>query len=196
MPTNGSRKFTSIDALVLTTATALAFVPIWLFYNDPDTYLGQQEDGSMLWSIWLLGWELNILFSALIVAWSAALFVLRLKRPRPNCSRIYRQPGAAACLAIVVATFYFVTQYGVLVCFYHAGGYAWNHAAMLIGWENIMAALAGWVDISVPVVWLVLWLGGICRPEPTWIDRTGRTIGVYCTVSSILFGWAELVSKG
>jgi hypothetical protein len=196
MQANVPRKFTLIDAMVLIAATAVALVPISFVCNDPDTHLGLVDDGWPLWSIWLFAWELNMLMSALVITSSAAILFLRLRSPRPRFSRICRQPGAAACLIILVATFYFFAQYGLLVCFYHAGGYEWNEAVTLIRWESVRAALAGWVDISIPIVWLILWLGKFWRPEPSWIDRTGRVIGIYCTFASLLFGWAELVGKG
>ena len=116
------RKFTLVDATALIAATAVAFVPIRLFDNDPETHLGLQDSGWTLWSILLFGWELNLLMSPLVVAWSAALCLLRLRCPHPRLSRACRQPGTAACLAIVTAAIYYFVQYGLLVCFYHYEG--------------------------------------------------------------------------
>jgi hypothetical protein len=35
------------------------------------------------------------------------------------------------------------------------------------------------VGIAVIVAWSVLWANRRWRPEPSWIDRTGRLLGVY-----------------
>ena len=35
-----------------------------------------------------------------------------------------------------------------------------------------------------------LWLSGAWRPEPSWIDRAGRALGIYWILISVFFGWA------
>jgi hypothetical protein len=33
------------------------------------------------------------------------------------------------------------------------------------------------VGEAVLLIWLVTWVSGRCRPEPTWVDRAGRVLG-------------------
>ena len=51
------RKFTLVDAMALIAATGVAFLPIRLFYNAPETHPELQDSGWTLWSILLFGWE-------------------------------------------------------------------------------------------------------------------------------------------
>ncbi len=48
----------------------------------------------------------------------------------------------------------------------------WEH--LTFDWENANA-----VGLTVAVGWIVSWLSGRWRPEPSWIDRMGRIFGVY-----------------
>jgi hypothetical protein len=48
------------------------------------------------------------------------------------------------------------------------------------------------MGITVSAVWIVLWLIGAWRPEPSWIDRAGRVVGIYWVANSLLFGAAVL----
>jgi hypothetical protein len=41
--------------------------------------------------------------------------------------------------------------------------------------------------IAVAIAWAVLWRSGNWRPEPTWIDRLGRALGVIWIGSALLF---------
>jgi hypothetical protein len=40
------------------------------------------------------------------------------------------------------------------------------------------------VSASVPIAWTVLALRGSWKPEPHWLDRLGRAVGVAWTISS------------
>jgi hypothetical protein len=196
MQSSATRKFTLFDAMVMVAATAVAFIPIRLRYNDQLMRLSLQEYIWAQWSVGLFGWGLNLSASVLVVAWGAALCFLRLRRPRPRLVRICRQPGMAACFAVVAATIYSFTQYGMLMWFYHYNGkLEWSKALDGLRSEAHWSTFTGWVDMSVPLVWLVLWSGKACRLEASWIDRTGRVLGVYCTIACILFGWADLAAK-
>jgi hypothetical protein len=189
------RKFTLVDAMVLIAATAVAFVPITLFYNSPDPPEGHQNTWVSWMSFFTWGWELNLYSSAIVVAWSAALCLLCIRKPRPRLSRVWRQPGVAACLAILIASAHFLIQNSLLACFYHFRvGYAWSEAMTKMGLEATCSAFANSIDMSVPIVWLVQMLSRTWRAESSWIGRTGRVLGVYCTVSGILYGWVDLDS--
>ena len=52
--------------------------------------------------LWLLAREGVLLASPLLLAWSAAVLVSRLRGPRPRRRRLWCQPGFLACLAVLL----------------------------------------------------------------------------------------------
>src|SRR6516162_3188962 len=95
------RKFTLVDAMVLIGATAAALFCV----RDIDARTSFDIDSTPFseWSVQLmlshavsLGADLNTLLAPVMVSWSAALWLLRMKKPRPRAWRVYRQPGMAA----------------------------------------------------------------------------------------------------
>lgn len=103
---------------------------------------------------------------------------LRLRRPRPARTLLMRQPGWIACFAASIAvigpTIYERVGDYVLIRQMSRNGMGeipWQgtlisqHAVMVIG-------------VAVAVSWVILVLGGQWRAEPSWIDRSGRAIGV------------------
>src|SRR5437879_4110038 len=93
-----ARKFTLLDAMVLIAAIAVALFPIRFL-------LGGSRLFSLGWSpaqIFRLGTMVDGLLCPLALTLSPALGMLRLKGPRPGLARIFRQPGMAACTAVVV----------------------------------------------------------------------------------------------
>ena len=45
------------------------------------------------------------------------------------------------------------------------------------------------VGQAVIAPWLLLWLGGHWKPEPSWIDRLGRVLG-WGWLAGVLMNWA------
>ena len=46
--------------------------------------------------------------------------------------------------------------------------------------------LLSFAGFAVACVWIVLWLSGVWRAEPSWIDRTGRVLGIYWVSNCII----------
>ena len=87
---------------------------------------------------------------------SYGLLLLRLVRPRPAWREVFKQPGCTACLAVAVAL-------PVIT---------WTEQIAL---EPIpLIAVAG----TVAAVWLGQALVRHWRPEPSWVDQTGRVLGL------------------
>jgi hypothetical protein len=193
MPTHVARRFTLFDAMVLIAATAVGFVPMRYLYTEVFANSGPAD-----WtqeSIYELAMVVNILIAPIVIAWSAALSILRMRHPRPRLWRVCRQPGMTACLAILVATFFFVTKDTILLGFMHFGqGLALRDLAEIASSPYHWFTCVVSIESSVLAVWIVLWLGRVGRREPSWIDRTGRALGVYCIVCGILCGWAGLLA--
>src|SRR5436305_2005114 len=54
----------------------------------------------------------------ILSAWTVALSVLRIRGPRPRARALFRQPGAAACLASVVVMATWVAFTGLKFAFH------------------------------------------------------------------------------
>ncbi len=97
-----------------------------------------------------------LLVFPILVGLSFALLLLRLVRPRPGWPELARQPGALACLAAVAALF-------------------------LAFWVEELfrtrISLA-FVGAAVGLAWVALGVSRSWRSEDSWIDRTGRVLGV------------------
>jgi len=180
-----SRKFTLFDAMVLIAATAIPLLPLRLFLA---AYSGVSS-GSYLGQVVELGLVANALLCPMAISLSVALWVLRLRQPRPGLPRVFRQPGMAACTATLVFLSVFLTSTLIsLFLSYFAGVVNSTHMFMhfnFVVWLLIVPLCL--VGISVLAVWIVLWSIGAWRPEPSWIDRAGRVLGIYWVANSVIY---------
>jgi len=186
MRTSIPRKFTLVDAMVLIAAIALAFVPIRLVlvkYRGFPANLALADDARGL------GLFVNEMLFHLAFTLSLALWLLRLRKPRPVLRRIFRQPGMAACTAALVSMIF------ILIRFMVSSVLSFEFCSvMLLAWDDPSSLLdrwtgpMSWIGIAVAVAWMSLWLSGAWRSEPSWIDRAGRGLGIYWVANSVLFG--------
>jgi hypothetical protein len=124
---------------------------------------------------------------AAMIPCTLAFVLIRLLTPRPRIDRLMCQPGMAACcaasVAITVALFSDLlgaTSYQLshpehgrgITWFLHDFGYIYNIP----------------VGPAVIAIWLALWISRRWRPERGWIDRLGRSIGVFW-VAFMLTQW-------
>jgi hypothetical protein len=122
-----------------------------------------------------------------LTAWTAALLVMRLLRPRPPLWRTMRRPGAMACLAasvaVIVISAYFTakTTNARIITLDLSVNQRWSEAGgrMIISRIQRPGAMMfiPWLDrigIAVAAAWLAQLGTGCWRPEPTRIDRLGR----------------------
>jgi hypothetical protein len=131
-----------------------------------------------------------------LIAVTVLLWPLRLVPPRPPSRRWTRLPGltgsyvAASALAIASAKAAVVwpgLQHNV----------HFADVGMLSAGETIALRVVAAKDMIGPAIavsWLILWLGGGWRPEPTWIDRAGRVLGVVWLVLG-LAGWVDAMLR-
>jgi hypothetical protein len=193
MQTAVRRRFTLVDAMVLVAATGIALVPIryllqhgQILLVDPDGIPESRLRNCL---------EILIIISPLVVPWSAALCVLRMTKPRPISRQIFRQPGTAACTAISLITiFAMVRVVGSLAFWQFLEPDAMWDLVSYVGTTDKLAVFIVRSHIkfgeAVAVVWIVLWLSRAWRSETSWIDRSGRILGIYCMLTSVLFGWS------
>ena len=122
--------------------------------------------------------------SPLAVALSLAMWILRLRQPRPSVRRLLRQPGMVATSATVIGISIFLVK-ALLTQYYHLQT---SSTPMLPSYSLWFVRLP-WNGEIVAVVWLLLWASGAWRNEPSWIDRAGRVLGIYWIISGVFFDY-------
>ena len=96
----------------------------------------------------------------LLVSWTLAFFIMRLRKPRPPLRRLVRQPGMVACEVWLLGM-----SLGICITMFEAQ----PHVGLVV---VVLTACA------IPVAWAILALLGRLEAEPSWIDRLGRGLGV------------------
>jgi hypothetical protein len=122
-----------------------------------------------------------------LAAGTIATLVLRMRNPRPSFRRIAREPGSAACTValaafVVIACWVgLITAMGRSVEFSEhltkAGVHTYGSAALYPLSGRILVAYGDRIAFAIAGAWLAVCLSGRWRPEPTWLDRLGRTMG-------------------
>ena len=176
------RRFTLVDAMAL--VAAAAFMIAWVRVLGPDKLIERFRMSASGWQPQYVLGALDTLLTAISPCFMVAtltVLALRLRRPRPRLHRLARQPGTVACASALLtfglealpglpATLWLMTQ---------EEGWRWDWLHL----SGLPSRTAGWVvmdadtGIAVLGAWTVLGCGALWRPEPDWIDRTGRLLG-------------------
>jgi hypothetical protein len=160
------RTFTLLDAMALVAATAIGFAWVrsnWYFYDYSWPWIDSVPE--------MLG--------PLLMTWTVAIVGLRLASPRPRIRRLALQPGSAACGAVAFTFLMKSLSYFVDV-FARNKHIPWGMFRHRFVWVELIgnAIIGGPYHYVVTAVWGVLFLSRRCRPEPSWLDRIGRVIGL------------------
>lgn len=197
------RRFTISDALILVAATAIGLSQVRGILGDL---------GWFNWSQWKLeqhDYTLKLFAVAvpILTAWTVAFLLLRLLRPRPGLRRLVRQPGMAACYAVLIPLLLILAYAVTISLFTSESMYQPDTSLMPLFWFTSESAyqpdtsfmpLFGNSEAMASAVigaWLMLWLGGLGRAEPGWIDRIGRIIGVLWIARPFLFYLTEALTR-
>lgn len=206
-----SRRFNLGDMMILIAALAAACVGMrsyWLGHLAGRGVIAPMQAGYNRLLIVALA-------SAAALPMTVAWMAWRLRQPRPPWRRVALRPGTAAglaCLTIfgtralewaasllkpdINQMFGFAmnsatpirfgeSSYLVLVRNVHKDGVLANFD--VLGCHGTwVAAVASPCGPAVAAVWLVLAVAGRWRPEPSWIDRSGRVLGVTWIVLAAL----------
>jgi hypothetical protein len=192
------RRFTLLDAMVLLAATA---VGLTMAVDYGETSLeenilfryGTGEDDRPYfpvrpWGGWTIAKLLYCspraaqILPPFLVAWSAALLVLRMVRPRPEVRGLFTQPGVTACVVSLAASAIGITA-RVLKNYYRCVMTAWGEIdSPFYMLDCAFPIVASYAAFGVVVTWGILGAGRRLDAEPTWIDRFGRAIGVLWVV--------------
>jgi hypothetical protein len=121
--------------------------------------------------------------SYLGLSWTAALLVLSLRRPRLGRRELFRRPGAAACIAIVLAAAWGGISVACEVASEAQVNPGWGVRLVPFNAWNLIAdacaAVGPGAALAVTAVWTVMALGGRWEPDRSWTDRAGRLLGAY-----------------
>jgi hypothetical protein len=189
MRPSAQRKFTLVDAMVLVAALGVALVPMRDLYGRvaDSTFPLEETEGRSpdYYFSWAAG--TCAFLRPLVITSSAALWLARLRRPRPSIHRVFRQPGMAAMTAVLASFIVEVLQLltDLLNERLLGGEVITGDSLWLDGVVHLQQLCPG---KAVLAVWIVLRLARLWRAERSWIDRAGRSLGCYCLVETAVFG--------
>jgi hypothetical protein len=166
-----SRRFGLGDVMILIAALALGLAlagPAFIIIADGIRSAPRNHFRTFAGAV-QLGRFLNIIVLNFLFFFIPACLILRLRRPRPPLRTLVHQPGFAACAAPVA-----VVLAALPLAFFTPSGLA--EQVIAIGGQALSVA-------AVPLAWLSLIATRRWAPEPSWIDRLGRILGVLWTVS-------------
>jgi hypothetical protein len=188
------RQLLVADALTLTAATAVVLAGtrhVWEWFGDSSFW--SLDEG---WSAGAMTRRLTILVVILLpglAVFTVAVLVARFTPPRPARDRIALQPGSVACgVALLVMTAEALGQAATLLYLEASKGClgaTWKELGFA-KWFHMHAILPAAHPISYAVIaaWALLFLSRRGRPEPSWIDRTGRALGI-CWIAVAFLLW-------
>jgi hypothetical protein len=137
--------------------------------------------------------DLAVFLIPVVGPWTVLLLVLRMRPPRLSWRRIWRQPGMAACLAVLF-------------------GWCWSGLALILAMDAGLVARKSrfhtpdqwaqryladevfmYVGLAVASVWIVQVLSGQWRRSADWIDRMGRFVGILWIVIGLVWTVREYI---
>jgi hypothetical protein len=169
--------------MVLVAAVGVAFVLIRVYLDHLDgrhLALTPPREFSLT-AYWRYATFVVRVLAPLATSLSLALWMLRLRQPRPRWRRLIRQPGMLASTATVLGTVLFLVKVLLNELFVH-----WDPAGMRQFEALWLVRLPLSAEI-VAVTWILLISSGLWLFEPSWIDRAGTALGVYWIISATFF---------
>lgn len=133
------------------------------------------------WQVTLrsIGHDLARVVVGLLFVASPAVLVLRFRRLRPPFRPLACRPGTLACASATLAWLGLIYLTQVTRFF---------QSFPLVGGSSIVAA---WVALG----WLGLWRLRGWQPEPSWLDRLGRALGIAWLAIGGVVSLAQLVES-
>jgi hypothetical protein len=192
IPTRLPRHPTLADAMILVAALAGALAATRLATADLAWVLFQQPFFAVY-----LGTALVL---PVLACLSLALLVIGLRPPRPRLRRLVLRPGMAACLASCLVLAVIAAWAGLWALagrpplgsswtLYSQSGSGVSSRSVVLAAAWMPSFLTRFADrpgYAVAGAWLILVCAGRWRPDPNWIDRAGRLLGLGWILTSLL----------
>ncbi|WP_435008098.1 hypothetical protein P12x_005373 [Tundrisphaera lichenicola] len=192
-PTPPRRNFGLADAMILVAASAIGLAATgWLTDGEPlkeawEIFSTPPQDGWTIGNILMMVGLLGITFVVpSLAAWTLACLLMRFRDPRPARRRLVRQPGAMACLIATIVIGLSVVG-GLAV-------WATTEPDDFIRSPRLSGAMFGSTQVGAAVLWCwaTMAISGRWRPEPTWLDRLGRLLGLAWIALAIAVGYVTV----
>jgi hypothetical protein len=178
-----TKRLNLIDAMVLVAATATGFALGRMVVSE--AYGGRVHFINDLVAVYAI---------SVALTWSLAILALNLTRYLATRRELACRPGFSAVVAIVIEraseTIYYAIVEGI--------GPSGNLSMWLLErfWHllslNVMNVVRSGSSAGVvTAVWLVTATANCWRPEKSWIDRTGRVLGVFWLLAAFAY-WLSL----
>jgi hypothetical protein len=128
-----------------------------------------------------------VLLSPLFISLAVALMTSGLLPPRSRLSELCRRPGFTACW---VTTLVMAIDAVVMVAMNPDSLTSFDKFTLCFNFGYFWPT-TGQIGFGVLIAWTTLALAGCWRPEPSWIDRTGRVLGIVWIVAFVAdrFAW-------
>ncbi len=186
------RPFTIADGMVLVAAMGAGLAwsaRIWRKFGD-QTFSGNS---------WGTGWQRVIVLTGLILpcllSSTVGMILVSLRSPSPGWRRNARQPGIAACLAVVISLLMPFPFYLALVVREFSNPQSQltlvDFPAMLL---DLLMMVSPYLGFFVLMTWLLSAVQRRWHPDSGWIDQSGRLVGVLWIASGAVIG-AELLKS-
>ncbi|MDB5350761.1 MAG: hypothetical protein JWN86_2008 [Planctomycetota bacterium] len=186
---NGCRRFTILDGMILIAATAVGLA--WVGRVWPG-FLNQLPPARRSWA-WGRDFTVKVtaLATPVLMMWTWAILLLRLRGPRPGWRRVTRQPGMTACLSALILFAIVATVEALVISrsIYSQSLFAAEF------WRDVPGSLLEFLALGSPFIglgvalsWLLMAVQRGWRSEPSWIDRAGRAIGLLWVATTPILG--------
>jgi hypothetical protein len=188
------RRFTLLDAMALVAATAVGLSGAMVVWMSPNLENFTNNTPYIIIRRWQdLRWTLYFLYNWLYIlspvgaAWTVALSLLALRKPRLAISQLVDRPGVSACWT---ATLVMMISCGLFVYHeYRMGNYGWEifqkmrpddfrDIALPEVFFDMISDSFRPIGCSVFSVWAMAVLGKRWSHEANWIDRSGVCLGM------------------
>jgi hypothetical protein len=121
--------------------------------------------------------------TSVALMWSLAILALNLTRYYTTRLELASRPGFSALVAVVVERTSNAISYAFALKGPTVSMLDWIWTLL---WSNVVnAERDGSVAGAVAAVWLVTAMAGCWRPEKSWIDRSGRVLGVFWLLAAV-----------
>ncbi len=184
------RKFTIVDAMILVASTAPAFTA-WrsrwpLGVSRQWIYAESRKSLNEL--LLLVNLDIYCL-SIFIACLTVACLVLWLRQPRPSLRELARRPGMVACTAAVIVLAIRLINFGCVIGIRTVDGIYPVRGLSMMDFNVIeFRGLPSEMGCAVAASWVIQRISERWHCEPSWLDRTGRILGVFW-VGTIPFSW-------